>query len=72
MAKSPARYVREQVIIAVIVNLLLNALLALLLYRRLAVVPVEGDQSVTNDLLITAFLVPLLVAPSTASTAWRR
>jgi hypothetical protein len=61
MTKPVSRYVREQVAIAAAVNLLLNAGLGWLLHRHRAVVPLEGEQSATTDLMITAFLVPLLV-----------
>ena len=61
MTKAAGQYVREQTIVGGVVNLLLNAGLAWLLYRHVAVVPLAGEQSVTSDLMATAFLVPLLV-----------
>ncbi|MGH7630382.1 MAG: hypothetical protein ACREOF_13575 [Gemmatimonadales bacterium] len=62
MTKPAAQYLREQAVVSAAINLLLNGALAWLLYRRLAVVPLGGEQGLVADLLITAFLVPLLVS----------
>jgi len=62
MTKPLAQYLREQVVVAAVINLLLNGGLAWLLYRHLPMVPLKGAQSVTGDLLVMTFLIPLLIS----------
>ena len=43
-----------------VINLLINALIAWLLYRNAAIVPMWGQSSVAGDTIATSFLLPLI------------
>lgn len=62
---SPAQrrfLVVEQGIGAAIFNFILNGLIAWLVFRGHASVPLWGDQSIAGDTIATAFLLPLITA----------
>jgi len=50
----------DQGIVAVAINLLINGVIAWLLFRSISVIPLWGESSVAVDLLATAILLPLL------------
>ena len=50
----------EQGIGSVVINLVLNAGIAWLLFRGLAVVPLWGDQSIAGDTIATTLILPFL------------
>jgi len=61
MATTHRRYLLlDQGIGAGIVNLLLNAAIAWLLFRGMEVVPLWGQQSIAGDTIGTAFVLPFL------------
>ena len=62
MPQPAQRYLVEQAVSGGLVNLLLNGALAWLLYHDLTVVPLEGQRSINGDTVVTAFLLPVLIA----------
>ena len=69
---SHRRYlIRDQCIGAMIVNVLINAGIAWLMFRSAAVVPLWGQQSIASDTIGTTFFLPfftcLIVTPLTHS-----
>lgn len=52
--------IQDQAIGSGIFNLLLNALIAWLTFRKLPAVPISGDPSITGDVIGTMILLPLL------------
>jgi hypothetical protein len=53
-------FVQEQVIGPAIINFVLNGLIAWLVFRAQAQVPLWGDQSIVADVTSTLFILPLL------------
>jgi hypothetical protein len=53
--------VRDQIIGGALVNGVINAFLAWLTFRHHAVVPMQGDPSILNDVIATAVLMPLFI-----------
>lgn len=62
MIKEYRRYRIEQLIGSVLVNFVINAGLAWLVFRQMPVVPFRGPQSIVGDTIATALLLPLFVA----------
>ncbi len=52
--------IRDQIVGAAVVNLLINAAIGWAMFRTLAVVPLWGEWSVAADIIGTAFMLPLL------------
>jgi hypothetical protein len=50
----------EQGVGAAVVNFVLNAVIALLLFRHQAIIPLWGQQSIAGDTVGTTFLLPLI------------
>jgi hypothetical protein len=61
MTREHRQYVLGQTVIGAGINLLLNAAIGYLAYRSLARLPMSGSPSITGDLMVTAFLLPVLV-----------
>lgn len=62
LSESQRKYlVRDQIIGGALVNGVLNAFLAWLTFRHHALVPMQGDPSILNDLIATAVLMPLFI-----------
>lgn len=51
----------EQCAIPTVINLIVNALIAWLINRSVATVPIWGGGSVSLDLLATSFFLPFIV-----------
>jgi hypothetical protein len=67
--RSLARYLVAGGALAVVVNVVINAVVGNALYKRLAAVPLTGDPSITGDTVVGAFLIGFftlaIVAPAT-------
>jgi hypothetical protein len=61
MTRHQRTYVLSQTIIGAAVNFMLNALIGWAAYRSLAHLPVSGSPSIMGDLVVTAFVLPVLV-----------
>jgi hypothetical protein len=61
MTRTHRRYLLGQTVTGAVINLLLNAAIGFLAYRGLPRLPISGSQSIAGDLIVTAFLLPLLV-----------
>ena len=71
MTPGHRQYLLGQTMVGAVINLLLNGAIGYLAYRDLPRIPLFGARSVSADLVVTAFLLPLLVclivAPLTRS-----
>ena len=69
MQRSLARYLIASGVLAVIVNVAINAAVGHALYARVAAVPLTGDPSIAGDTIVGAFLIAfftlVIVAPAT-------
>jgi hypothetical protein len=67
--RSLARYLLVGGVVAVIVNVVINAVVGNAIYGRVAAVPLTGNSSIAGDTIIGAFLIVfftvLIVAPAT-------
>lgn len=61
MSREARQYLATQALVGAVVNFVLNGAIAWLGYRSLASVPLSGAQSITGDLMVTGFALPLLV-----------
>ncbi len=52
--------IRDQVVGAAVINLLINALIGWAMFRTLTAVPLYGQLSVTADIIGTAFMLPFI------------
>jgi hypothetical protein len=69
MQRSLARYLITGGVVAVIVNVVINAVVGNAIYAKLATLPLTGDSSIAGDTIVGAFFIGfftlLIVAPTT-------
>ena len=69
MRRSVARYLVAGGIVALLVNVAINAVAGWVIYAKLDAVPLAGDTSIAGDTIVGAFLIAfftlLVVTPAT-------
>jgi len=60
MSSAHKRFLLEEAVGSVVPNLVLNGLIAALIFRGTAVVPLWGQRSIAGDTIGTTFLLPLI------------
>jgi hypothetical protein len=72
MSSAHRRFLLEQGVGSVVVNLLINGVIAFLMFRGSASVPLWGQQSIAGDTIGTTFFLPLFTSLMVTPLSRRR